>query len=662
VQATTSGIDQTYTKQAEVEQICGEHLGSRFSLGKRAPLSAIALHEEIGNLSDSDAARKILENNYDFAEHWDPATVDLLRASARLRLECEDPTTSGCDVTVEEFTDFWATCKEVTSSSKSGRHFGHYRAMCDDKALTLLQVHSINLAARCGAPLTRWRQGVTVLLEKVSGNIRIDKLRAICLLEADFNWWLKVVFAKRMTQRMKKTGVLPLEQGATSGKTALDSSMTKQLFFDQANILHTICAVSSNDAANCYDAINHAAGSFALQAMNVRISLIKCYLLCVQTMQFFLKTGFGLATQGYGGSSQNPYMGLIQGSGAAPAAWTAISTLMLAAYKSKGYGALFASAWSGVVLSIAALLYVDDTDLLHTCPTDITTEYEFFSRVQTATHYWATLLQATGGNLKPEKCYWYLLSYKFVQGRALLKPLREINHFQLKLPQPQSEDVIIQLKDPTEASEVLGVWTSLTSSGITQLKHMISKGQKWGNRVLHSPLQPAEVWHSFKTQALPSVKYGLLPLMSSRQEVDKTFSSWYYSLLPALGVNRNIAKAWRTLPQQYQGLGLPQMSLEKLAVSLHYLQRHWGTQQSTGKFLRCVFELCQLETGLAGNFLNRDYNTYGCLATHSWFKVLWEYMQYYGTKIDLEDVTIAPVRERDKVIMEEATLLLPQEQ
>ena len=83
-------------------------------------MSATELHAKIGNLSDSDAARRILENSYDFSEHWDPATVDLLKASARLRLECEDAATSGCDVTVEEFTDFWATCKEVTSSSKSG--------------------------------------------------------------------------------------------------------------------------------------------------------------------------------------------------------------------------------------------------------------------------------------------------------------------------------------------------------------------------------------------------------------------------------------------------------------------------------------------------------------------------------------------------------------
>jgi hypothetical protein len=53
--------------------------------------------------------------------------------------------------------------------------------------------------------------------------------------------------------------------------------------------------------------------------------------------------------------------------------------------------------------------------------------------------------------------------------------------------------------------------------------------------------------------------------MASRQEVDGTFMTWYYSFLPALGVNRNISREWITLLTKYQGLGLPQMSLEKLA-------------------------------------------------------------------------------------------------
>jgi hypothetical protein len=204
--------------------------------------------------------------------------------------------------------------------------------------------------------------------------------------------------------------------------------MLKQLFFDQSNILHSMSAVSSNDAANCYDAVNHAAGSFALQAMQVPIQIIKCYLLCIQTMRFFLKTGFGLATNSYGGTAETPDLGLTHGSGASPAVWTAISTLIVSAYKAGGHGAHFVSAWSGIILILAALLYVDDTDLLHVASAGDTNEAKFVRKVQLATYHWAKLLQATGGNLKPQKCYCYLLSYRFKQGVASLKPLRDIKH------------------------------------------------------------------------------------------------------------------------------------------------------------------------------------------------------------------------------------------
>jgi hypothetical protein len=308
---------------------------------------------------------------------------------------------------------------------------------------------------------------------------------------------------------------------------------------------------------------------------------------------------------------------------------------------------------------MAALLYVDDTDLLHVSRSSSIPENVFCLEVQNATHYWASLLQATGGNLKPEKCYWYLLSYKFVQGRAVLKTKRELSAYTLQIPQPNSTNVVIQLKDPDEASEVLGVWSCPSSNGQAQLAHMLKKGRKWGTRVLNSTLQPAEVWQSFKTQALPSVTYGLIALMSTREALDESFASWYYHILPALGMNRHITREWRTLPTTYQGLGLPQMSIEKLSAMLHFLQKHWASQDSMGKLLRCMFELSQLEIGLSGNFLLRDYSLYGRLATHSWFRTLWEYAHYYRVQIELDGVTIDPVRERDQVLMEEAIKLLP---
>ncbi len=50
-----------------------------------------------------------------------------------------------------------------------------------------------------------------VLLEIVFGNIYMDKMRAICLLEADYNWLSKFVFAKQMMDKAFQGGIIQAE-------------------------------------------------------------------------------------------------------------------------------------------------------------------------------------------------------------------------------------------------------------------------------------------------------------------------------------------------------------------------------------------------------------------------------------------------------------------
>jgi hypothetical protein len=64
--------------------------------------------------------------------------------------------------------------------------------------LSLLHAAKLMICAKNGLSLARWGEGLTVLLEKIIGNVFVHKLRAICLLEANFNWWNKLIFAKRM--------------------------------------------------------------------------------------------------------------------------------------------------------------------------------------------------------------------------------------------------------------------------------------------------------------------------------------------------------------------------------------------------------------------------------------------------------------------------------
>jgi hypothetical protein len=68
--------------------------------------------------------------------------------------------------------------------------------------------------AKTGIPLACWSNGLTALLEKVFGNVYINKMRAICLIKADYNWLNKYVFSKRMLDRAFEEDIVLVEQFA----------------------------------------------------------------------------------------------------------------------------------------------------------------------------------------------------------------------------------------------------------------------------------------------------------------------------------------------------------------------------------------------------------------------------------------------------------------
>ncbi len=62
----------------------------------------------------------------------------------------------------------------------------------------------------------------------------------------------------------------------------------------------------------------------------------------------------------------------------APFGFTAVSTLMVNTYKQLGHGIDFIGAWSADAFFTAAILFVDDSDLLHMAMSLNTTDSEFF--------------------------------------------------------------------------------------------------------------------------------------------------------------------------------------------------------------------------------------------------------------------------------------------
>jgi hypothetical protein len=312
-----------------------------------------------------------------------------------------------------------------------------------------------------------------------------------------------------------------------AGKTTIDSCVLKPFFFDQANVLHIICVESSTDAASCYDVVHHTTGSFALQAMLVPKNLVKCCLLCLQTIQFYLITRYGMAKKSYGGTHKNIFMGFAQGSGGASSAWLAVCTLVVCVCKHVGHGSTFQSAWTGLLLTVATILYVNNAYLLHMCCEQGFPELNFIKCSQYTTYYWVTLLQSTGGHLKDAKCYWCSLSFKFICicHEAKLTSPHELSGQIFTITQPDSSDIPIKQKDMDDASNVLEVFLHPTGEATAQLKHMIGKKLNGPQMCMKAHFPTGKPARAFIVDPCHPSDIRLVPLMAYTMTVDVTFAN-----------------------------------------------------------------------------------------------------------------------------------------
>jgi hypothetical protein len=112
----------------------------------------------------------------------------------------------------------------------------------------------------------RWRQAIDIMLEKIPGVPRINKLRIIQLLEADLNQVLRSAFAQNISKLAQETpGIISEHQYWRSHQTCLTPVLNK-LFTVQLLIQKKTNWIEfDNDAKGCYDRIVSGIALAALQ-------------------------------------------------------------------------------------------------------------------------------------------------------------------------------------------------------------------------------------------------------------------------------------------------------------------------------------------------------------------------------------------------------------
>ena len=216
------------------------------------------------------------------------------------------------------------------------------------------------------------------------------------------------------------------------------------------------------------------------QSFGVESTAVSAMLETIQEMKFFLRTAYGDSKTFAGSSIKIKTQGLGQGNGASPAGWCVISIVILRAHGAKGHGAQFIAPMSLVRCSLSAILYVNNTDLLHINMDAEELIVEVHAAIQRAIQNWGRLLIATGRTLKSKKCFYYLIDFAWTQrGGWQYVAHHEDEGATLFIPLLDGMMASISHLAVDDAQKTLGVTTCPSGNSSGSLHQMKSKAKKW---------------------------------------------------------------------------------------------------------------------------------------------------------------------------------------
>ena len=116
---------------------------------------------------------------------------------------------------------------------------------------------------------------VLIILEKLKGNVNIKKLRAILLLEANFNTLNKILFSSRVILSLEKHRSIPYKIiWEYRGYLVVHVELNKILILDISNQQKVLIVIKLANAIDYYNRIIHPITGISHQSFSLGIKFI----------------------------------------------------------------------------------------------------------------------------------------------------------------------------------------------------------------------------------------------------------------------------------------------------------------------------------------------------------------------------------------------------
>ena len=464
--------------------------------------------------------------------------------------------------------------------------------------------------------MTRWKQGIDVMIPKKIGSLRASQLRTIVLMEPDFNFINKIMGRRVMDYAEKNQSIAAEQFGSRKIKSAITHAINKQLTTDIMRQDHRHFILILLDARSCYDRISPPIASICLQRHGTPLHLVQLMFNTIQEMQHFIRTSYGDSDEWYQATSER-FHGILQGNGAGPTIWALVSTPLLDRLRQKKYGVTINTV-HGEVLQIPAFAFVDDVDLVQELahPDNI-------EAAQKAIDEWEDSLLATAGELVPEKCKWFLVAQQWKNNKwTILK--RAGSDRKLYIRDGAGTLKEIQNCEAMNGEMALGIAFSPGGSTKDEFLRLSNKVKKWAECVRTGHLNRSEAWIGLNTTIMKTIEYSLPATTLTKKDCANIMKPVLQVGLSKAGICRNLSRDVVFASTCFQGLGISNpfwiqgVSKIQCMFDLHQVLTQQLIDVSWGKTI--------MESGLGPNFWNNKYDVVEPLLTKGWITTIWEFL------------------------------------
>jgi Reverse transcriptase (RNA-dependent DNA polymerase) len=249
---TSNGEWEVCTQKVDIEQECIKENIRRFTQANNTPPLLQTQVDLLGWKADTQTALDILQGKENLPEELHE-NLKNMAPFWKIPGEINNMEPIDCTLSLEEYKYQWKKCKEYTSTGTSGIHFGHFQASCEIETLSRLDCWMAETSLKTGYSLKRWYKGIDVMIPKKADSIKVDKLRTIVLMEADYNFLNKLIGKRVMGHAEKAKTIAPEQFGSRKMKSSINHAVNKQLIIDILQHDRKSFSLMTLDAKGCYD-------------------------------------------------------------------------------------------------------------------------------------------------------------------------------------------------------------------------------------------------------------------------------------------------------------------------------------------------------------------------------------------------------------------------